>query len=140
EPLAAGHVGHVVRALGEEGAPRTDSLLYQTTCPIKAIGPRASAVLLARYHEAGVLHAERFEDTPRQHIAERRVFDTRDEVSEQVGGVAVVERGSWLRDQWQGGESGDPLVGSHRTVDVAAEGTVEGLGEGTRPKGPVRQT
>src|SRR5690606_3132209 len=76
----------------------------------------------------------------RQHIAERRVFDTRDEVSEQVGGVAVVERGSWLRDQWQGGESGDPLVGSHRTVDVAAEGTVEGLGEGTRPKGPVRQT
>jgi hypothetical protein len=71
--------------------------------------------------EARVRHPQRLEQPASHHLAERRVVDSCQQQSEQVGRVAVMERRPRLADQWKGCEPGDPVVGRDVAVDVGAE-------------------
>ena len=94
----------------------------------------------ARHGEAGIAHAERTADASLDHFAKRRPLDASEQHAEQIGGVAVVEGGAGMGDEWQRRERGNPFVWRERRIDVSPERLGMSGGNRTGPEVPIRES
>ena len=76
---------------------------------VRIVGEWLSQALafVRRHEEGGIAHAERPEDSILQKRSQALPGHNLDDAADNVGGMAVIPRGSWLIDQWQLGKRGD---------------------------------
>jgi hypothetical protein len=71
----------------------------------------ARRTLLGRGHlEAGLSHAQRFENAPAQDLAQARAIGGGNDLAQHVGGIAVAEGAPRFRRQRPGCEPGNEII------------------------------